>query len=361
MFNKLIVAAAGSGKTELIIENALSIPNEQILITTFTDNNYLELRNRFYRRLGYLPKRIGLYSWYSFLIEQCIKPYQSTKININIDSLELTNGLERNKNTGKFILHKEEDVKNYYLTKDMAFRSDKLSELAFRIDVENNGIVSKRLHDIYQYIFIDEGQDLAGYDYELICLFAKTGIKIIVVCDPRQKTYQTSKGKKNKGKNIVQYFQEHRNILSIDSTILSNSHRCISPICDFANMLYPMYEYCNSSNTNRTEHDGVFFVRNSDVDNYLERYTPMQLVYNKNTKRNKNYNSINFGDSKGLSYERVLIYPTKKMVEWINNNSVDLSEEIRAKFYVAVTRAKQSVGIVVDDKNLSLALPIWIP
>ncbi|GAB4223491.1 MAG: hypothetical protein Tsb005_18730 [Gammaproteobacteria bacterium] len=53
----------------------------------------------------------------------------------------------------------------------------------------------------------------------------------------------------------------------------------------------------------------------------------------------------NFGISKGLEFERVLIYPPKPFVDWLRE-SKNLEFSSRVKFYVAVTRAKYSVGIV---------------
>lgn len=61
-----------------------------------------------------------------------------------------------------------------------------------------------------------------------------------------------------------------------------------------------------------------------------------------------NHEALNFGNSKGLSFDRVLIYPTKPIMDWIKNNSSDLAPTSRSKFYVAVTRAKYSVGIVYN-------------
>ena len=54
------------------------------------------------------------------------------------------------------------------------------------------------------------------------------------------------------------------------------------------------------------------------------------------------------GDSKGLTFERVLIYPTKQIIAWMLNNSKVLKPKSKSQFYVAITRAKYSVGIVFD-------------
>ena len=38
----------------------------------------------------------------------------------------------------------------------------------------------------------------------------------------------------------------------------------------------------------------------------------------------------------------------KQVIQWIHNNSYDLKDTSRAKLYVAITRARYSVGIVYD-------------
>ena len=66
---------------------------------------------------------------------------------------------------------------------------------------------------------------------------------------------------------------------------------------------------------------------------------------------NENYKTMNFGEAKGLSFERVLIYPTKPFIDWFINNESDLAETSRSKLYVAITRARYSVGIVINNKQ----------
>jgi len=44
--NRLIIAAAGSGKTTFLVEEALQKPkNDSVLITTYTEANEAEIRN----------------------------------------------------------------------------------------------------------------------------------------------------------------------------------------------------------------------------------------------------------------------------------------------------------------------------
>jgi len=58
---------------------------------------------------------------------------------------------------------------------------------------------------------------------------------------------------------------------------------------------------------------------------------------------------MNFGESKGLEYPHVLIYPTADMLKWLCDQNVALKDKTKAQLYVALTRAIFSVGIVVNN------------
>jgi DNA helicase-2/ATP-dependent DNA helicase PcrA len=57
------------------------------------------------------------------------------------------------------------------------------------------------------------------------------------------------------------------------------------------------------------------------------------------------------GASKGSTFNRVLIYPTKAMEAWIKDNSFKLKDNVRAKLYVALTRSRLSSTIVIDYQD----------
>ena len=48
MSNKLIVAAAGSGKTTHLVREALKIYDQKVLITTYTEANEREITKKFF-------------------------------------------------------------------------------------------------------------------------------------------------------------------------------------------------------------------------------------------------------------------------------------------------------------------------
>ncbi len=77
MSSKLIIAAAGSGKTTFLVNEALRTHDGKILITTFTDANEREIRTKFFETAGHIPSNITIMTWFSFLLQQGARPYQS--------------------------------------------------------------------------------------------------------------------------------------------------------------------------------------------------------------------------------------------------------------------------------------------
>jgi DNA helicase II / ATP-dependent DNA helicase PcrA len=177
---------------------------------------------------------------------------------------------------------------------------------------------------------------------------------MLLVGDPRQGTYSTNnsnKNKKFKRGGIVYFFEGNAINIAKDETSLSTNYRSIAPICDLSNRLFPQFPQTTSGNTRTTPHDGIFLVRPCDVDSYLAHYAPTQLRDSKRTIIVNDYPVMNFGASKGLAFERVLIYPTEPITKWLKNSNSDLAATSRSKLYVAITRALYSVAFVYDFKD----------
>ena len=194
---------------------------------------------------------------------------------------------------------------------------------------------------------------MAGYDLEIIKLLLLSKANILLVGDPRQVTYHThdeSKYSKYKDGNIIAFINTECKSISceIDTESLNVSHRNNQIICEFSSKLFPNCFPCSSAQTKRTGHDGIFLVKEADIEQYLYTYKPIQLRDSIRTVTNSNYMSINFGNSKGATFNRVLIYPTKPMFDWLKNHDSDLVAPSRAKFYVAITRAIYSVAIIMN-------------
>lgn len=360
--NQLIIAAAGSGKTTFLVNEALRQQiNSKVLITTYTQANEAEIRKKIIEINKCIPENITVQTWFSFLLKHGARPFQGTIFNKKIKGLILVNNQSGLKGKSKYgvpiYFGEDKEFENHYFTSGTKIYSDKLSKFVFRCNEKTNGAVINRLSRIYPNIYIDEVQDLAGYDLELLKLFFDCSSEILLVGDPRQGTYSTNSSSKNKQykKSEITYFFEDPSIsITTDLISLTTNHRCNKSICDLSNKLFTDFIGTTSGNNKITGHDGVFFIKEQDVEAYLQKYNPFQLRDSKKRAVNENYSIMNFGEAKGLSFDRVLIYPTKPFIDWFKNNASELAPTSRSKLYVALTRARYSVGIVYDFNNKTL-------
>lgn len=369
-YNKLLIAAAGSGKTTYLIDEAIKCKGEKVLITTYTEANEQEITKKIIKKLKGVPSHIKIQTWFSFLIQQGVKPYQGT-FNALLFNEEVKGMFLCNNNEGKYPVklpggitiyapkNEEDNFKEHYFTSSNKLYSDRLPKFVVKSNEASKGEVISRISRIYKHIFVDEVQDLAGYDLEIVKLLFQTPSNILLVGDPRQVTYLThherkyGKYKDGKIKEFIVEECKKKYPYEIDEKSLGNSHRNNKIICEYSSRLYNETKFrpiepcsCVECRDYKIEAEGVYLVKESDVKDYLRRYNPVQLRWNNLQNVDTNYNYYNFGESKGKTFDRVLIYPTDKMEEWIYNNEIELSFSTRAKFYVAITRAKYSVAII---------------
>lgn len=358
MSNRLILATAGSGKTTYVVDEALKIPDEHVLITTFTLANEQVIKRKFIKAIGYVPNNITIQTWFSLLLQHGIKPYQSYVYDGKLNGIYLVNeksGFRFRATSGFPIYWGEDNVAKHYLTKSKSVFSDKLSKFVIRCNERSNGKVIERLTNIFPHIFIDEVQDLAGYDLEIIKLLFKSLSSVTLVGDPRQVTYNThfeDKYKKYRSGRIKEFLLEQckSTAYTIDETTLKKSYRNLPEICELSSKLYPMFDVSTSANDSTTQHDGLFLITSSQLLDYLKTYDPVQLRLRSGTVGPiEEFSIFNFGDSKGLTLERVVIFPTNEMKRWLKDNTSSLADLTRAQLYVALTRAKHSVAFCFDD------------
>jgi DNA helicase-2/ATP-dependent DNA helicase PcrA len=370
--HRLFIAAAGSGKTKLIIDEAMSKSksnsDSKILITTFTEANEAEINKKFKNKK---PKNIIVQTWFSFLIQHGVKPFQgmfhSSLQDYNISGLLFTQKASAQYLSEGPLKQSEETLKRYYFSEDKKIYSDKLSKFVvgggkeYRKALNRKNFVKEtieRLSKIFTDIYIDEAQDLAGNDLDFLKILFGSNINITLVADPRQTVYVTHHEAINKKYeyNLKGFIEtECAETCSIDETRLNNNYRCHDSICKFSDKLYPEYKSTqgiNNTTLSKDEHVGIFYIRQEQINKYLAKYkNTVQLGWCVNVDVNPDYQVYNFGNSKGLTFERVLIYPTINFIEYLKNKRKpqNLTPITRAKFYVAITRAVYSVTIVCDD------------
>lgn len=368
--NKIIVASAGSRKTTYIVKEALSSPTDSILILTYTIDNINQIRNSIIRENGFIPTNITILSWFSFLIQECVRPYQNfVYSDTRIETVYFPPDIGKFKADRRFI--KKANIKSYFLVGGKYIINEHISEFSCLCNDKSNGKVIVRLEEIYTKIFIDEVQDISGYDFDIVELLLKSKIACYLVGDCRQATYFTTcspKYKKFKGKNIINLFNDWQT-KSLCSLVEKNDcYRSNQAICDFADGFYPHLTKTQSFNIDTTGHDGLFTIKENQVFSYIEKHKPTILRWDK-TADTLGLEAKNFGTTKGQTFERVLIFPTDGFKKYLNDGKLTkvtrkknkktqvVTEEIKdsfhlAKFYVATTRARHSVAFVFSGNSI---------
>lgn len=371
--NKYIIAAAGSGKTTHIVNEALRCVGN-VLILTYTTSNRDEIYEKVITTKGNIPSNITIMTWFSFLITHGVKPYQGELHPIfqdfKINGLLLcTTGKEGKRpiylaaNKKRWVVFNEkEDPIRHYCTNDGRLYSDRVAKFVVRTDMATKGKVRHRISAIFQYIFIDEVQDLTGYDLDILSMFFKTNSTITLVGDPRQYVFSThidaKKNKRYRNGNIRGYIEEKcSHDCIIDENSLQRSHRNSSKICSFSSLLftgeYPQTSPCLCSECESLRNpSSIKCIHRSEAISILENTTKIvQLTYDKRTNIIPNNRAVNFGISKGRTFNSVIIYPTKDMKEWLRDSTKELKPTTKSKLYVAITRARQNVYFLFEDNE----------
>lgn len=359
--NKIIIASAGAGKTTFVVNDAIDKAQQgnNVLITTFTDACKEEICKKIINCCGCIPERIHIITWFSFLIRHCVKPYQGHLFDYDIKGMVLCTEKSGKRSfliKGRPVYWGEnKNFKEHYFDSSYRVYSDKLAKLAVRCNEISNGEVFRRLDKCFNYIYVDEVQDLAGYDLEILERLFDSQLDVILVGDPRQATYSTvntEKNKKYKRAEIVNFFMNEKIDIDVDNTTLVENHRCFHEINKFANRLYPNVVAAVSNKFDESGHDGVYLLPKHLLTGYLEKFSPIQLRWNSKRSVDERYPVYTFGKSKGLTFERVVIYPSEPMLSWILNSSSPLTNDARAKLYVGLTRPTRSVAIVFEGNKL---------
>lgn len=329
----------------MVSDYAVQNPTQKILLTTYTHENTTLLQKTINGINGVQPQNVTVMSWFSFLLTECVRPYQNYIYpDERIENLHFIPYI-----SAKF--KRRDDVRRFYLSNRTHIFSDKMSDFACRCNEQSGGLVIKRLEQLIDVFILDEAQDISGWDLDFIELLLKSNIKVIMVGDVRQRTYSTSQSMKNKkfSDDIYSWFSYLESKGYGKVKLLNQSYRCIQTICDFADALFPTLPRTTSLNDTPHEHIGIYTVIPTDLHRYCELFSPQILVHDKRAAAKAlGWPVRNFGVVKGQTYNHVIIVPTSPIEKYLCNGNIAEVDSGKEKLYVAITRARFSVAFLTS-------------
>ncbi|WEV47439.1 UvrD-helicase domain-containing protein [Bifidobacterium sp. ESL0690] len=348
--NVVRISVAGSGKTQWVIDQLCrpEIASGKTVAISFTRHAQHELSERLIqeRTKGAIPRVIG---WYKFLLDEIVRPYfPLLYANRRVNNLHYVRGVRN--------LQWKTGINRYIDSNNDAY-SDTLSLLANRLLQKSGGKAIKRLEQIYDHIYIDEFQDMRGNDLDIFEALFKSTIAISLVGDPRQSVISTShsdtKKKKYHGSQIVNWLEEEKDngLCTLDYD--SKTYRYCQQIADFADLIFPAGAFeASISQTDYPESDmGIFFIDDEEKTQYCDQHGNVTFLrYDKKTDPIDHVETLNFGESKGITRDRILIQTTGPIRNLLLKEK-ELPETSACGFYVAVTRARYSVALVVPSPD----------
>jgi len=312
MDKAVILAVAGSGKTSHIIDN-------------------LDLK------FGLMPENIVLNSYYPFLYGFCFRPFLAYKAKPRGLYWRIppayTNRIKRN------------DI-NFYMTKDRRLYHNRIAKLLQECNVLAN--INKRLEKYYDCLFIDEIQDFAGHDFNLLKSLVQANLKIRLVGDFFQHTFDTSRDGNtnvNLHKEYAKYKKQFKTMgLDVDTSHLNKSYRCSPTTCEFiSNQIGIPIESHKSDITN------IQFIEDEEQsDKIFADDKIVKLFYSESYKFD--CYSRNWGDCKGENcYDDVCVVLNKTTLQHYKKGELNKLKPIsKNKLYVACSRAKGNLYFIPD-------------
>lgn len=353
---QLVLSVAGGRKTQSIVEECAGAPPErQILVLTYTQTNQQALRARL-NGVRPLRARVEVLGWFSFLMAHWVRPY----LPVHFPGLRLR-GLNFEGDPGIYATGRARFVDG----EQRAYRLH-LAQLAVAVSEACGGAVIDRLSRIYDAIYIDEVQDLNGYDLEVLELLLDSSIDLTLIGDIRQALLATNprepKNKQFKGPEVKKWFDKQAAAGRLVIVHSGQTWRCNQTIADFADRIFDAswgFDPTESHNARKTGHDGVFALARTDAAEYFDAFEPLCLRHNAGSARGVDLPFENIAIAKGRDVERVLIWATARMEEFLCDGTV-LEGTPCCEFYVAVTRARASVAFAVKKPD-DVSLPVWRP
>ncbi|MHC8376419.1 DEAD/DEAH box helicase [Pseudomonas sp. MDT1-16] len=333
MDKSVIFAVAGSGKTSLVIER-LSL-DQRALIITYTENNHRHLRNRIIQKFGIIPSNITLMTYFSFLHGFCYRPLMQ----LEIGSRGLTFRRPPNRQIPLTDIARFRDGSRRLYHNRLA----KFLQLKGCIPA-----IQARIERFYDCVYVDEVQDFAGHDFNLLLDISKAKAKMTFVGDFYQHTFDTSRdGSVNSTlhDDMAKYEKRFRDAgVAVDKATLGRSWRCATSVCNF---ISAKLQIAMGSHVERASE--IVTVLEQAQANALHADPSVVKLFLQEHGKYGCY-SQNWGASKGMDdFQDVCV--VLGLEAWKRYQGGKLHEakpQTRNKLYVACSRARGNLFFVSD-------------
>lgn len=326
----LTQAVAGSGKTTYLI--SLLNLEQRFLLITYTRNNYEHLKRSVIKKFGYFPDNIKVLKYFQFVYSFCYKPFC---------------GLDKRAKGICFDLPPERSryfpgTDAFYMTKTGRLYHNRIAHYC---NAQCVGNIKARLDKYYDYLLIDEVQDFAGNDFNLLLAILPESCNTICVGDFYQHTYDTSLDgnvRRSLYKGLVPYLKEWKKAgVGVDTESLAKTRRCSPEICKFVESLGIAIQSTG-------EAEGKVFLL--DIENDIDVIVRDERIPKLFLEKSASYNctGMNWGASKGIDAFTdvcvVLNQTTERLFQ--KGKLEELNPRTKNKLYVACTRAHRHLYIV---------------
>lgn len=329
---------------------------ERRLVVTYTTTGQTELRERLKSSCGTsAPEVLG---WYGFLISHFIQPYLPAKYpDRRVEGFNF-----------EYRPHDRATTEQRQFDSNGWLTRAGLASLASAIADSAGANPIDRLSRIYDEIYVDEVQDLTGWDLDILERLLLSPIRITLVGDIRQSVYDTNpydkKFSKFRSLKMIDWFESQQTKGRLQIAESLENWRCRPEIVALANRTLPQgmgFSPAVSRQAQTHAHQGLFRVSAEQIDDYIRMHRPLALRWSsavgKTLQDKCSFQTM--GEVKGITADHVLILPTKEMLGFLATGSSDLKPQTACKLYVSVTRARFSVAFILDHKAVAPLLKEW--
>ncbi|WP_166627311.1 UvrD-helicase domain-containing protein [Jeotgalicoccus sp. S0W5] len=349
MDKRIVIAAAGAGKTYYIANNFEK--DERVILISFTNANVNNIRKEVQKRFnGKIPDNVQIMTFDSFVYNNLLKPVEpliSSRRSTGVDIRSIPIEDTRNPHYVKV-----NDI-SHYMNINNEYYVNRVGKLFLRFNKDIQKLVNNRLEKYCDAIYFDEFQDYNGFDFKVLKYFLeKSKLNVIAVGDIYQSCLTPLRNIGNpiakspfyKISTVDDLKKKVSGKVEFDETTLQKSRRVPKVICNIIQKKIGI----DIQSLSKEEASIIHLTNVEDIHKIVSDSNIPKLVWNKSSIHHKGKNYVNWSYSKGDTYSQsciILTGTTSSSDNWLNITS----QKTRNGLYVALTRSKGDVYIITNN------------